>query len=189
MTFIKIYAAFNTFDFGCLPSILHDTINMFSGTNQIQYMEAIKLTETILIDEKPERVFDFTQDYHKRLKWDTFLKKADLMEGAATAGKGVKAYCVAKNGLGMVTEYITYNRPKVTAIKMTKGPFLFKAFLGSWTFKEISADKTEVTFLYTFSLRFPFSLMTQFIRKNLQSNVRQRLIDLKMNIEKEGAKT
>ena len=57
------------------------------------------------------------------------LKKADLIEGAIAADKGVKAYCVAKNGLGMVTEYVTYNRPKVTEIKMMSGPFMFKSFL------------------------------------------------------------
>ena len=91
-------------------------------------MEATKFTATILIDESPEQVFDFTQDYNKRLIWDTFLKKADLIEGATIASKGVKAYCVAKNGLGMVTEYVTYNRPKVTAIKMTDGPYMFKFF-------------------------------------------------------------
>jgi len=148
-------------------------------------MDAIKFTETILIDEKPEQVFDFTQDYTKRLIWDTFLKRADLIEGATVADKGVKAYCVAKNGIGMVTEYVTYNRPKVTAIKMTEGPYMFKSFLGSWTFKEISNDKTEVVFLYSFSLRFPFNLLTVFIKKNLQANVKQRLIDLKNNIERE----
>lgn len=147
-------------------------------------MEAIKFTESILIGEKSEQVFDFTQDYTKRLKWDTFLKKADLIEGATRADKGVKAYCVAKNGIGMVTEYVTYNRPKVTAIKMTKGPYLFKSFLGSWSFKEISNEMTEVVFLYSFTLRFPFSLLKRYIKNNLQENVKQRLIDLKNNIER-----
>lgn len=151
-------------------------------------MEATKFTATILIDESPEQVFDFTQDYSKRLIWDTFLKKADLIEGATIVSKGVKAYCVAKNGLGMVTEYVTYNRPKVTAIKMTDGPFMFKSFLGSWTFREVSNDKTEVIFLYSFLLRFPFNLLTKFIKNSLQANVKQRLIDLKNNIENESTK-
>lgn len=148
-------------------------------------MESIKFAETILINEKPEQVFDFTQDYNKRLKWDTFLKKADLIDGAKSAEKGVKAYCVAKNGIGMVTEYVTYNRPKVTAIKMTKGPFMFNSFLGSWTFKEVSNNKTEVVFLYSFSLRFPFNLLTKAIKNNLRTNVKKRLIDLKNKIENE----
>lgn len=151
-------------------------------------MEAIKFTEQILINEKSEKVFDFTQNYNNRLKWDTFLKKADLIDGATIADKGVRAYCVAKNGIGMETEYVTYNRPKVTAIKMTKGPFMFKSFLGSWTFKDIPNDKTEVIFLYSFSVRFPFNILTKFIKNNLQTNVKQRLIDLKVNIENESTK-
>jgi ribosome-associated toxin RatA of RatAB toxin-antitoxin module len=147
-------------------------------------MESIKFTETVEINCTPEVAFDFTQDYDQRLSWDTFLKKADLIEGATKADKGVKAYCVAKNGLGMETEYITFNRPKATAIKMTKGPFMFESFLGSWTFKEIQSNLTEVTFLYSFRLRFPFSIVKKIVKRNLESNVRQRLIDLKMKIEK-----
>jgi hypothetical protein len=109
-------------------------------------MQSIRLIEKTEIKCSPEFAFDYTQDYKQRLAWDTFLKRADLIEGATTAGKGVKAYCVAKNGLGMVTEYVSFNRPKATAIKMTKGPLVFKSFLGSWTYKKIRPDLTEVIF-------------------------------------------
>ena len=148
-------------------------------------MNSIKFAKSIIVESNIEHIFDFTQDYNKRLKWDTFLKKADLIGDATIAHTGVKAYCIAKNGLGMETQYITYNRPKVTAIKMTKGPFMFKAFLGSWTFKKLSKNRTEVVFLYAFTLRFPFSLLTRFIKNNLESNVKQRLIDLKNKVEEE----
>ena len=144
----------------------------------------IKFTEEIIIKSSTEIVFDLTQDYTKRLYWDTFLTRAELTEGAQAAAKGVKAYCVAKNGLGMVTEYITFNRPKVTAIKMTEGPYMFKSFMGSWTYKAIAFDTTEVIFLYSFSLQFPFNLFARFIKNNLQNNVKQRLNDLKIYIEK-----
>jgi len=150
-------------------------------------MEAIKFSEQITIRTEAAVAFDFTQDYGSRLRWDTFLKKAELIEGATEAAKGVKAYCVAKNGLGMETEYVSFNRPKVTAVKMTRGPFLFKSFLGSWTFKELAKGLTQVTFLYSFELRFPFSLLPSFIRQNLQRNVRQRLLDLKNCLEKRPA--
>src|SRR5690349_4677608 len=140
-------------------------------------MESIKFTEKIEIKCSPEFAFDYTQDYKQRLTWDTFLKKADLIEGATTAGKGVKAYCVAKNGLGMVTEYVSFNRPRATAIKMTKGPYMFKSFLGSWTFKEIQSNVTEIIFLYSFQLRFPFNLAAGLIKRNLKNNVKQRLED------------
>jgi len=146
-------------------------------------MKTLRIEESIIIEENPELVFDFTQDYGKRLRWDTFLKRADLLNGVSEAGKGAKAYCVARNGLGMVTEYITFNRPEVTAIKMTKGPFLFKSFSGSWRFKMKSPEKTEVIFLYSFTLRFPFVLLSGLIRRDLHKNVRQRLIDLKQSIE------
>ncbi len=147
-------------------------------------MEAIKFSEKINIAASQETVFDYTQDYNNRLNWDTFLRRAELINGATNADKGVRAYCVARNGLGMETEYVSFNRPKVTAIKMTKGPFLFKTFLGSWTFKELKPELTEVTFLYSFELRFLFSLFPAFIKRNLQNNVKQRLLDLKTRIEK-----
>jgi ribosome-associated toxin RatA of RatAB toxin-antitoxin module len=146
-------------------------------------MTGIKFTKQIIINRDSGTVFDYTQDYANRLKWDVFLKRAELIDGATEAGKHVKAYCVAKNGLGMVTEYVTFNRPRVTAIKMTKGPFMFQSFLGSWTFREINPQETEVIFLYSFQLRFPFNLMIPFIKTNLQNNVMKRLSYLKKHIE------
>lgn len=149
-------------------------------------MDGTKFSEKIIIDCSAVVIFDYTQDYKNRLQWDTFLKRAELVDGATKADKGVQAYCVAKNGLGMITEYVSFNRPKATAIKMTKGPFMFKTFLGSWTFKEIKSLQTEVVFLYSFQLRFPFNLATQLIKSNLQSNVCRRLMDLKTNIENQS---
>ena len=146
-------------------------------------MDGVKFSEKIMIGCCPSDAFDYTQDYTSRLKWDTFLKRAELIEGASKADKGVKAYCVTKHGLGMVTEYVSFNRPKATAIKMTKGPYMFKTFLGSWTFKDTGNSNTEVIFLYSFKLRFPFNLLTRIVRSNLQSNVQKRLRDLKTNIE------
>ncbi|WP_452599193.1 SRPBCC family protein [Pontimicrobium sp. MEBiC01747] len=148
-------------------------------------MKNMKFTETIEIKCTPEFAFNYTQDYNKRLTWDTFLKQADLIEGASEANKGVKAYCVAKNGLAMTTEYITFNKPKATAIKMIKGPFMFKTFLGSWSFKSLQTNLTEVIFLYSFKLQFPFNLFKRFIKNHLRTNVKQRLFDLKTNIESE----
>ncbi len=142
-------------------------------------MNAIKFSESIEISAEPEQVFDYTQDYNNRLKWDTFLKEAYLLDNATQAGKGIKSWCVSKNGLGMETEYVSFNRPKVTAIKMTRGPYMFKDFAASWTFKEETIGVTKVIFLYSFSLRFPFNLLSFFIKRILQVNVRQRLIDLK----------
>jgi hypothetical protein len=146
-------------------------------------MTSIKFSESIEIKSPAELVFDYTQDYANRLKWDTFLTEAYLLDNATQADKGVKAWCVAKNGLGMETQYVSFNRPKVTAIKMTKGPYMFKEFAASWTFKEEIIGVTKVTFLYSFSLRFPFNLASFIIKRILQANVRQRLLDLKSEFD------
>jgi ribosome-associated toxin RatA of RatAB toxin-antitoxin module len=114
-------------------------------------MKSIKFTETIRIRRRPEVIFDYTQDYGNRLQWDTFLKRADLVDGATAAGKGVKSYCVARNGIGMETVYVSFNRPRATAVQMTRGPYLFKTFQGSWTFKALPGGDTEVIFLYSFT--------------------------------------
>ena len=142
-------------------------------------MNSIKFSESIEIKSGAELIFDYTQNYENRLKWDTFLAEAYLLDNAIRADKGVRAWCVAKNGRGMETQYVSFHRPKVTAIKMTKGPYMFKAFTASWTFKEETSGVTKVTFLYSFSLRFPFNLGNYFIKRILQANVRQRLVDLR----------
>ncbi len=148
-------------------------------------MARFRITEKITINSNREKVFDFTQDYSNRLKWDTFLKKAVLLDGAAKAGVGVRADCVAKNGSGMITEYVSYNPPEGTAVKMTKGPFIFRSFAGSWKFIELKRGFTEVHFIYSFELRWPFRIFRNKVNRKLQSEVKQRLIDLKSNIERD----
>ena len=142
-------------------------------------MSSIKFSESIEIPATPESIFDYTQDYNNRLKWDTFLTEAYLLDNASQAGKGVKAWCVSKNGLGMETQYVSFNRPNVTAVKMTKGPYMFKEFAASWTFKPANHEVTKVTFVYSFALRLPFNLVSPLIKHILQRNVRQRLLDLR----------
>lgn len=146
-------------------------------------MKSLKFAETIRIQENAEKVFWFTQDYASRLTWDTFLKKAYLLDNADAAGMGIKAWCVAQNGLGMETVYVSFHPPKVAAIKMTRGPYLFQSFQGSWNFRALSPQETEVTFLYSFTLRWPFSWFGGWMKRHLQANVQQRLLDLKKSLE------
>jgi ribosome-associated toxin RatA of RatAB toxin-antitoxin module len=94
-------------------------------------------------------LFRLTQDYDHRLDWDPFLKEARLVGDAKEAGMGVRAWCVAHNGLGMETEYISFNPPKVVAMKMTKGPAIFASFAGSWRFQDQGDGITKVIFRYS----------------------------------------
>lgn len=83
----------------------------------------------------------------------------------------------------METIYVSYRPPKAVAIKMTKGPYMFKSFLASWNFKALDSNRTDVRFLYSFELRFPYSLVKGRIKKVLSKNVQQRLVDLKDKME------
>lgn len=142
----------------------------------------VKLSESIIINAQAEIIFDLTQDYTKRLLWDTFLKKAELL-GRNEACVGAKAWCVSKHGLGMETEYVSFNRPKVTAVKQTKASMLFKKFSGSWVYHSDSLNATRVTFTYSYLFNFPFEIVQSIIHKVLVRNVQQRLVDLKAMVE------
>ena len=146
-------------------------------------MKHIRFSEQITVGAPQEAVFNFSQDYGRRLEWDTFLKRAELINGATRAGLGVKAYCVSKGGYKMETEYVSYQAPKVTAVKISKGPYMFKNFVGSWNFRKLSEQETEVLFTYAFSLRFPFNFIGFYIKWDLAKNVRERLKDLKRCVE------
>ncbi|MEO7212189.1 SRPBCC family protein [Mucilaginibacter sp.] len=146
-------------------------------------MSSFNFSEKIIIKKPAAIIFDYTQDYTKRLDWDNFLKQAELVNGATEAGKGVKAWCVARNGIGMETRYVTFSRPGVAAVKMTKGPYMFKTFAGSWTFRDAGTETAKVTFYYNYRLRFPFTIVGGIIKRRLRLNVRQRLRDLKKCVE------
>ena len=72
----------------------------------------------------PERVFALTQDYARRLTWDPFLRSAELMDGASAPGVGVRAWCVARSGVGLETEYVSFAPPRIAAVRMTRGPWV-----------------------------------------------------------------
>jgi ribosome-associated toxin RatA of RatAB toxin-antitoxin module len=104
--------------------------------------------QSVEIAAEPQNLFDLTQDYSRRLDWDPFLKEARLVGEAEQAGLGVRVWCVARNGLGMETEYVSYNPPGACAIAMTRGPWLLRSFSGSWRFDRIGPARTRVRFTY-----------------------------------------
>lgn len=140
---------------------------------------------SIVIRGDRAALFDLTQDYDRRLAWDPFLKEARLVGGAPAAGVGVRAWCVATNGLGMETEYVTFRRPDVVAVKMTRGPVLFASFAGSWRFHEVAPGLTRVTFRYNLKarLRWLRPIVDPIARAILERDIEQRLMALKRVVE------
>ncbi len=137
--------------------------------------------QSIEVAAEPGVLFDLTQDYSHRLDWDPFLKEARLVGGAESPGVGVRAWCVARNGLGMETEYVSFNPPGACAVEMTRGPWFFRAFSGSWRFDRIGPGRTRVTF--TYSLAGRPSLISGPLRLVFARETRRRLGALKRAVE------
>ncbi len=143
------------------------------------------LEQSVEIAVSAESLFALTQDYERRLAWDPFLRSAELVGGAASPGVGVRAYCVAHSGLGMETEYIAYNPPQVTAVKMTQGPWFVGAFAGSWRFTELAPDLPRVGFRYNLRARPRWLswLLTPVLKWIFTRDTRRRLAALKVAVE------
>ncbi len=122
-------------------------------------------------------LFALTQDYGRRLEWDPFLRSATLVVGAAAPGVCVRAYCVARTGLGMETEYVSFHPPRVAAVRMTRGPRVVRSFAGAWRFTEVGSGLTRVSFRYAMHGR-P-QLLTPVLAWAFARDTRRRLAALK----------
>ena len=113
--------------------------------------------ETVRGEATPAEVFDLIHDYDRRLEWDPFLRRAELLD-ADTAGVGATARCVARwtsGGAGMDVKYLSFDRPKVAAIEMVRGPWPLRTFAAS--LKQDPLDGGAAT-LVTYSFHFTSAL-------------------------------
>lgn len=108
---------------------------------------------SIVVDVPRAWLFDRMQDYDRRLEWDEFLSEASLVGGATRSAVGVRAWCVDTAGRGMETEYVSFHPPERVAVKMTRGPWMFSSFAGSWVYREVGATRTSMTFRYHVEVR------------------------------------
>jgi ribosome-associated toxin RatA of RatAB toxin-antitoxin module len=113
----------------------------------------MKFEHVAIVRGEPAEVFDLTQNYARRLAWDPFLRRAELIGGATAPGIGVRAWCVARAGLGMETEYVSFTPPRIAAVRMTRGPWILESFGGAWEFSAAGEGSTSVAFRYQFRMR------------------------------------
>ncbi|UUO04696.1 SRPBCC family protein [Blastopirellula sp. J2-11] len=135
---------------------------------------------SILVRGSPADWFDRTQDYDRRLDWDPFLKSAELLDGTTSPDVGVRAWCVAHNGIGMETEYVSFQRPRTCAVKMTRGPWFIRQFAGSWRFEELESEQTRIRFIYSLTAnpRWFHWFMTPIVGWYFAREMQQRLVAL-----------
>ncbi|WP_210488823.1 type II toxin-antitoxin system RatA family toxin [Rufibacter aurantiacus] len=141
------------------------------------------LEGSVLVKGALEELFWFSQDYDQRLLWDKYLGVARLEHGATQAAKGVEAYCESRKGIGMTVRYISFHPPKQVAMEMTKGPWLFRKFSGSWRFKPESKELTRVYFRYNFQVKFGAFILNPCINWLLRADIKNRLNYFKHAVE------
>ena len=132
-----------------------------------------------------EQAFALTQDYYVRLEWDPFLKDMRFLDGAQEAAVGVKVWVKAWTGLTMTVEYISLKPPSVVAMQMLEGPWFFEKFAGTWRFRPLEAERSQVIFRYSFTTRWPRlrPLLDPIITKLFSHDIRARLQGLKRAAE------
>lgn len=102
-----------------------------------------------------ERTFDLIHDYDRRLSWDTLLRRA-CIEGGGPPGKGAVAVCTSRRLLGgysFRTRYVTFNRPRVAAIKLEGRPPFFASWAASIRHEQVSEDHRDAS-IATYTMTF-----------------------------------
>lgn len=105
-----------------------------------------------LIRATPEDCFDLSQSKPLRHTWDPFIKEQRLINAEVPAD-GVRTWTRSHHGLEMTSEYVSFRRPGVVAMRMVEGPWFFTLFAASWRFAARDDGHTDATWKYRFEVR------------------------------------
>ena len=146
-------------------------------------MAIIESKDTVSAPQAP--LFWLSQDYYLRTSWDPFTKENHFLDGSKVASKGVRVFVKTYNRLTMTAVIVNFQPPLRATMAMEKGPFIFKKFTGTWTFKPISDNTTEVAFRYNIQLRTTFFEISLgwIVYWFLQRDIKNRLQALKTAAE------
>ena len=137
-----------------------------------------------IIPASAEDVFALVHDYKKRLEWDTLLQEAYLEPEFAEAGRGAISVCRGKSMLGgfaLRTEYVSFEKGKVAAVKMLNQPPFFDTFAASIRHIAIDENHSEIIYKVNFTAkpRLLRPLLHPFMRIVFVWETRKRLKALK----------
>ncbi len=88
-----------------------------------------------------------------RYRWDPFVRRQRLLDGAVRPAKGVRTATTSRHGLTMVSEYVSFRPPTQVGMRMVEGPWFFRSFSGGWSFATIDEHRCRATWRYSFSIR------------------------------------
>ena len=140
------------------------------------------------INRPPEQVFALLHDYDRRLAWDPLLQQADIIDGSLAAAKGVRTRCVGtwrSGGIGMETEYISFDPGRVAAVSMCRPAPFFARFVATIDHRPLPEGRSVVRYIYSFQAR-PRALrwlLEPIMNAVLLRETRRRLAALKAYLE------
>ncbi len=146
---------------------------------------------SIEIGAPAEQVFDLLHDYDRRLAWDPFLRTARLLGGARRAGTGVTTLCRARwpsGSLSMETIYVSFQRPGLAAVEMTRGPWFLASFAASIRHEDRELGRSLVVYRFNFRVRpnWLAPLLVPLFGAVFRRETRRRLAKLKSFLEAGG---
>jgi ribosome-associated toxin RatA of RatAB toxin-antitoxin module len=124
-------------------------------------------------------LFDFTQDFNNRKKWDKQTLEIDFIDKCKELKKGAKVFTKSIEGVFMESEYLTFKSPNKISIKMLNKSDVFKDFIGTWDFSSIDENKTDLKITYAFNLKFPYSIIKHKVLQKIRWNMTKKLRLLK----------
>jgi len=133
-------------------------------------------------------VFELLHNYDIRLEWDSMLSEARLLDGAETAGIGVRSLCVGTwRGLflGLETEYVSFSPGKVAAVTLTNQPPFLDHFAATIKHEPLDNGRCRTTYIYFFRAKphFLAPILEPLINVMLKREVRNRLHSLRRYFE------
>jgi hypothetical protein len=127
----------------------------------------VTITESVFVRAEPDVVWDFTQDFLRRARWDASVLEAEVL--SETPQRRVRIRGVG--GLRCVLEYKQFERPTRTSLAMVEvtGSRLIVGGGGSWSY-ERSGGATRWTQTNTLALGLgPLGrLMSPLVRRQLR---------------------
>ncbi len=147
---------------------------------------------SVEIDASGEDVFEVIHNYDCRLEWDSMLSEARLLDGATTAGLGIRSLCVGtwqSLFLPMETEYIRFTSGKVAAVTLTNRPLFFDHFAATIKHEALANGRSKTTYIYFFRAtpRFLAPVLEPIMNVMLKREVRNRLQSLRAYLEDQNA--
>lgn len=137
------------------------------------------ISETETFNRDIKWLFDFTQDFNNRKKWDKQTLEIGFINECKELKKGAKVLTKSVEGVCMETKYLTFKSPNEISIKMINKSKIFKDFIGAWNYSSSDINKTDLKITYSFNLKFPYSVIKHKVSQKIRFNMTKKLRLLK----------